>query len=268
MIRKTYAIDDEDKILICEETYDTNNNLIHQKDYKNIPSSERKFEYNEVNQLMLEFEIIDGKIFSRIEYMYNKEGEVCDRKTFFNDLIFEHIIQEKSENGFIKTTIQDGVEVERLEKNISNRNWKNHFWINNQIVEIREYTYDEVSRIGTALYQDFENDVRSKIIEHFNHKGELIMIKEFKDEDQLVSETLFLYDKDLLITESTKDYTTGDVFEYRYEYDLKKNRVKTECYNSKNKLITFHRISYDHKNRIISECGNSSEFFNFIYEYE
>lgn len=269
MIRKTYSIDDENKILICEEKFDESNNLIHQKDLKNIPNSEHTFEYNELNQLILEFEWVDGKICSRIEYQYNDEGEVSDQKFYFDDVLFEHTKLEKIENGFIKTTIQDGVEVERLEKNRNDKNWKNTFWsTDNKILEIQEYTYDEKKRIGTIFFQNLEDNLFKKTTEDYNANGELISLKEFNEKDILTEEIQFIYSRGLLIKEITKNFRKDSATECTYEYDRKGNLIKEECLNSKGKLITFQHITYDHQNRIISECGNEKGLYNLVYEYE
>lgn len=53
--------------------------------------------------------------------------------------------------------------MERLEKAISNRNWKNIFRSSdNKILEIQEYTYDEKKRIGTAFFQNLEDNLLKK----------------------------------------------------------------------------------------------------------
>lgn len=269
MIRKTYSIDDENKILICEEKFDEKNNLIHQKDLKNIPNSEHTFEYNELNQLILEFEWLEGKICSRIEYQYTEEGEVSDQKFYFDDVLFEHTKLEKIENGFIKTTFQDGVEVERLEKNRSNKNWKNTFWsTDNKILEIQEYTYDEKKRLGTTVFQNLEDNLFKKVIEEYNTKSELIFLKKFNENDILLEEIQFVYSRELLIKEITKNFRKDNTYQCSYGYDQKGNLIKKECLNSYGKLITFQHIVYDRKNRVISECGNTNGLYNLVYEYE
>ena len=115
MQRQKYSVVNNKETLVYDEIYDENNNLVQYTDYQARPISKKKFEYDNKNRLTKEIEISDGIELQRLEMIFSDEGEIVEQNLYFSGDLFESVKTESTENGFVRTTYQDGEEVYRIE---------------------------------------------------------------------------------------------------------------------------------------------------------
>ncbi|MCK5782021.1 MAG: hypothetical protein KAH10_05490 [Flavobacteriales bacterium] len=266
MKRETYSSVQESEVLIYEETYDSNNNLIHYIDYQARPVSEKKFEYDENNRLIKESEISDGIELQGLEMTYNEKDEVIEQNLFFSGELYESVKTEYNENGFIRTVFQDGEEVHRIENIKDGKDYIQKYYDYDSLSNIMNYTFDKETSSAESLIYDADSNLLNRRLEIFGENGELEVYKQFNASNQLISKHEYHKEGELLKHEIKSDFVRGEVDnKVTYDYDEKNNLVKTETRTDSGKLVEFHVYRYDDRNRMIEENGISNGQFNAIY---
>lgn len=281
MIRKSYSIEEDNRTLIHEETYDENGNIIHSIDYRESPPVEQNFEYNSDGELIRQSEIQGGNENSSQTFEYDDESDIIDEKLFIIGALYEHTTIVKTDSGFIKTMTQDNEEVERLEKLIDGNNWSNKFYRFNELLESQEYIFDAKSNTGKTIIKIFEHDFNMVIKEKYNNKDEIILKEEFHENGTLLTSTEMEIENGLTLEESVKDFSNGEVFYKRlFEYDKNHNIINFEVRSSTGALHSFHKRKFDN-HRIVEEWGFTNGYssgvtgvhqnhnhFHLVHEYE
>ena len=266
MKRQTYTIGQESEALIYEETYNDNNNLIHYIDHQARPISEKKYEYDDKNQLVNEIEISDGIELQNLEMKYNDKGEVIEQNLYFSGSLYESVKTEKSDSGFISTTYQDDEEVFRIESISEGKDSTTKYFEYGNLSNVQNLIKDEESLSSEKLIFDAEENLLVRRVENYNESGEIIAFKEFNSENKLVNKQEFTRKENRLLKEIKSDFVRGEIEnEVTYEYDDKGNLVKSETRTNSGQLVDFHVYSYDEENRMIEENGVSNGQFNAIY---
>jgi len=266
MKRQTYTINQESEVLVYEETYDENNNLIHYIDYQAKPVSEKKFEYDDKNRLINEIEISDGIELQNLEIKYNDDGVVIEQNLYFSGDLYESVKNDITENGYIRTTFQDGEEVYRVENVADGKNYTSKYFDYGNLSNIEEFVYDEENLTSEKSIFDADGNLLVRRVEIKNEDGELILFKEFNAKNQLISKHEFDREGNKLIKEIKSDFVRGEIDnEIHYDYDEKGNLLKTETRTNSGQLVEFHVYTYDDNNRMIEENGVSNGQFNAIY---
>jgi len=267
MKRQTYILNQESETLVYEETYDDNKNLIHYVDYQARPVSEKKFEYDDKNRLTKEIEISDGVELQSLEMIYNAEGKVIEQNLYFSGDLYESVKTEETENGFVRTTFQDGEEVYRVENTKDNEGgYTSNYFDYGNLLNVEIYSYDEENLTSETLIYDAEENLLVRRIEVKNENGDLLLFKEFNAKNQLVNKHEFEREGDKILKEIKSDFVRGEIEnEVHYDYDENGNIIKTETRTNSGQLVEFHVYSFDEQNRMIEETGVTNGQFNAIY---
>jgi len=266
MKRQTYTIDQEREVLIYEETYDDNNNMTHYIDHQAKPVSEKRFEYSDKNQLIKEVEISDGIELQALEMKYNEEGKVVEQNLLFSGDLYESIKTEATDDGFTRTTFQDGEEIQKIVNVADGKNHINNYFDYGNLSNIEEYSYNEDDKSSESKIFDADKNLLVRRIQQYNSDGEIIIFKEFNADNQLINKLEYERSDKRLLKEIKSDFMRGEIDnEITYDYDEQGNVIKTETRTNSGKLIDFHIYNYDEKNRMIEESGVSNGKFNAIY---
>jgi len=266
MQRQTYSIVNERETLVYEETYDDNNNLIHYIDHQARPVSEKKFEYDEKNQITKESEISEGVELQRLELSYNDKSEVVEQNLFFSGDLYESVKTVATENGFVRTTFQDGDEVYRLENITDGKSFTNKHYNYEELVNVEVSTFDEETITSEKIIYDAEENIIVRRVKIYNKEGDLTVFKEFNANNQLVNKQEIEREGNKLIKEIKSDFVRGEIDnEILHDYDEKGNLIKTETRTNSGQLVDFKVNIYDDNNRVIEESGVSNGKFNAIY---
>jgi len=282
MKQRIYSILDEKKILIQENSFNMDGKIIHSIDFSVHPNVEEFFEYNGEGLLIREFEIQEGVENSSQVFEYDNENEVVDEKLFISGELYEQTIITKTENSFTKIMVQDGVEVERLEKIKEGKNWTNNFFQNNELLERQEYRYNSKDNSGELTIHIFEDDTRFSVKENYNKNDDIILKEEFNENGSILISTETEYENGLVVKEIIEDFSnTEGKYQNIYKYDDNANMVLFECLSSTGALNSFHRWRFDLQNRLVEESSYSNGFYSgitgvhsnhdrshIVYEYE
>lgn len=266
MKRQTYNLDSERESLIYEESYDSNNNLIHYIDLQAKPISEKKFEYNNNNQLIKEIEISDGIELQRLEMLYDEKGEVIEQNLLFSGNLYESVKTEFKIDGFVRTTYQDEEEVYRVENTTENKNYINKYFDYGNLSNIQSNKFNEDNLLSENLIYDAENNLLIKRVEELDKEGKLTTYKEFNADNQLINRLEYERVDNKIVKEIKSNFVKDEIDNVvSYDYDENGNLIKTETRTNSGKLVEFHTYVYDDKNRMIEESGVSNGKFNAIY---
>ena len=269
MKSQTYKIIENNKVLVSEKNYDSSNNVINLKDYSIKPFSEKKFTYNSFNMLISELEISDGKLLNKIENTFDENQNLIESKIYFGNEIYEKISTEFNEVGYIKTTYQEGIEIERMERINNGKNFENKFYEENELVEIHKYQYESSPKTGVTKIFDSQNNLLAIRNEYFDSNDYILKFEEFNANEQLMEESIYERENELILKETQRDFYNGAI-EYisTYEYDFKKNLIRKEIRAINKSLVSANHNRYDEKNRLIEENRISNgENVNYQHIY-
>lgn len=266
MIRQTFTLNQEVEVLVYEETYDSNNNLIHYIDHQARPVSEKKFEYDEKNQLINEVEISDGVELQNLEMKYDDNGEIIEQNLYFSGSLYESVKTTRTDKGFVSTTFQDEEEVFRIENVLDGEKNITKYFEYGELTNIQEIIRSDDKLSSEKMIYGTGGNLMVHRVESYNENGELIAFKEFNSEKQLVNKQEFTRLDNKLLKEVKSDFVRGEIEnEITYEYDEKDNLIKSETRTNSGQLVDFHVYAYDDDNRMIEENGVSNGQFNAIY---
>ena len=266
MKRQTYTISQESEILIYEETYNENNKLVHYIDHQARPVSEKKYEYDDNNQIVNEIEISDGIELQNLEMKYNDKGEMIEQNLYFSGSLYESVKIEKTDVGSTSTTYQEDDEVFRIESTTEEKKQTTKYYENGALSNVQELSFSDDKLSSEKMIYDADENLLVRRIENYNNSGETTAFKEFNSENKLVNKQEFTRSDNKLLKEVKSDFVRGEIEnEVTYEYDEKGNLIKSETRTNSGQLVDFHIYAYDEENRMIEENGVSNGQFNAIY---
>lgn len=257
MTRYTYSIDEDTETLVGEESFDEFDNLIHAINYRTRPAEERKYSFNELNQLILEVELSDGVEINRIEYSYDEDGVINEQNLYFGSSLYESTRVVKTEAGSIRTIVQDGVEIEKCIEKIDGKNYVVEFYENGAYVETQEYMYDRSTNTGKTRILDAENNLFRTRVETFGRDGEVLKTEEFTPKDSILTTFEYEFDGEHLSNITFRDHSFEEnSYIHTYLYDSNNRLIKSERRTITDQLIEFHTLRYD-KDGLVEESGFS-----------
>ncbi len=266
MKRQTFTISQESEILIYEETYNENNKLVHYIDHQARPVSEKKYEYDDNNQIVNEIEISDGIELQNLEMKYNDKGEMIEQNLYFSGSLYESVKIEKTDVGSTSTTYQEDDEVFRIESTTEEKKQTTKYYENGALSNVQELSFSDDKLSSEKMIYDADENLLVRRIENYNNSGETTAFKEFNSENKLVNKQEFTRSDNKLLKEVKSDFVRGEIEnEVTYEYDEKGNLIKSETRTNSGQLVDFHIYAYDEENRMIEENGVSNGQFNAIY---
>ncbi|MCD6067092.1 MAG: hypothetical protein K0S33_1918 [Bacteroidetes bacterium] len=267
MKRYTYKITDGEQELLCEEDIGEQGHIVFCRDYGTDPATDRTSIYDEQGNLVEEVETSDGEEMSRIQYGYNEKGVVTEKCLFIGGEVYERRTTEYTEDGYIRTTFQEGEEVEKLVCKIKDFDSSSAFYQNSKLVETHLSRLDQEAGTLTTEIRDEKDELIKKEIEYFdkdnplkkeiyNGKEELSEIYVWEYENSLPVKETFSYPH--VGRSSTEHVIT-------WEYDSKANCVRKEIRELSGRLLEFHLWNYDELGRVIEESGVSHGRMQPIY---
>lgn len=263
--RKSYSVDEDNRTLILEETYDENGNVIQSIDYDETPEIVRNFEYNEEGFIVYQNEVQGGVENSSQHFAYDEDGEVIDEKLFIGGSLYEHTVLLKSDSSFVRTMTQDNEEVERLVGTIDGKNWTNKFYNFDELTQVHDYTYDEKDRTGKTKIKFLEDDSIITNTQQYDDNDDVILEEEYNEKDVLLKSIQVELENGLIVKEAVRDFSDGeDYYKQLYAYDENKNIINFEVRSSTGGLLSFHKCKFDNQNRLIEESGFANGFFSGI----
>ena len=268
MKRKSYNIQEEEKILIYEEDYDSNGKVVYSKDYQSEPILEKYTTFDSNGYINSEVEIAEGIETSKYTVLYDETGEAIEQNQFISGELYEKVLTIKDANGYERKTIQDGNEVESMFRLNSSetRDYENKFYVNDELVEKQTYEFNNCENIGTTKTYDADENIVGIQIEYLDEEDRIKIYRDFNENGNLIEEIIAEYKDDLVITEIHRQFLDSP-FEHfiSYLYDENKNQIKKEVKTSTDNLVEFYNSNYDSNNRLISENGYSVGNFDAIY---
>jgi len=199
--------------------------------------------------------------------IYNAEGKVIEQNLYFSGDLYESVKTEESENGYVRTTYQDGEEVYRVENTKDDEDeYTSKYFDYGNLSNIEKYTYDEESLTSEKFISDAEEILLVRRIEVKDENGDLLLFKEFNANNQLVNKHEFERDGNKILKEIKSDFVRGEIDnEIHYDYDERGNLIKTETRTNSGQLVDFQVSIYDEQDRVVEESGVSNGKFNAIY---
>ncbi len=266
MKRFTYKILEDQEVLVYEEQYNAQGQVLYYKDYQANPPAEKKICYNESGLLVEEIDISDNVELNRLEQIYNDNGENIERNFFFGEHLYEKITTEFSEMGFTKTTYQDGEEIQKLIQENDDKNYANKFYQNGELLESQFAKYNSETNCSEIKFYDGKNKHVLTRKETYNNLNLLVRVEELNENNNLLSEHQYEIEKGLITKEIYRDFRSGEnEYHITMEYDNKENLIKKDIRTPSGHLVEFYICEYDGQNRMIDEKGMANGSFNAIY---
>jgi len=267
MKRKTYKIEDEEQILIFEEEYDSNGNVIYYKDYQSEPIFEKYTKFNSKGYIVGEIEFADSVESDRFSVIYDNHDDAIEQNHFIGGELYEKVLTIKNDNGFERKTFHFGEEVEIMIRiNSDSTDYENKFYEEGNLVETQIYKFNVLENVGITKIYDSEGNILATQIEQFDEKERVVEFKEINESDNLLEEVITEYNDDLIVREIHRQFLDSP-FEHfiTYTYDDNNNQIKKEVKTATGGLIEFFHSKYDSQNKLIAESGYSVGNYNAIY---
>lgn len=265
MKQSTYSILDDQEVLLNEKFFDDQNNLVRSIDYSLRPEEEKRFTYDDKNQLILEESMLEGRVGDSQEFDYDSEGKVIEQRHNINGDLYEKTTVEKADGVEKRTTIQDGEESQRIELEVEG-----------EVKIYRFYDYETLAQINTVKKEGNTITTKSEIpgsdqvyleVQILNDNGDLIESSEFVGEENKVSSFRQEFEgknRTKTIFENFSQPHTN--YEEIFTFDENSNRIGYEKVDASGRLTRFEKVRYNDQNKPVEIAGNdgSSKFHHRI----
>jgi len=282
MLKKTtHRIDFDDEILHSIELIDREDRTVSYTIYENGTANEKRFEYDDEGNTILEVNREDGIELDRCESRFDAEGRILWQRIMISDELFEEAKTEYSDQGFERITHQDDMPVQRLVHTENGEDYERLIYFEEELSERQVYTYNSLENSAVEMVWDENGVVFSRTETWYTDEGDILLEKEFNEGGGLIREWKFERKNGLLIKEWRLDFSAFDRTEVvTHEYDAQKNLIRLEVRSSDGHLLEFIISAYDDKNRPIEEKGSSTGHFDsnlgsqsgsdfhFVHRYE
>jgi len=256
---------DDQEILIQEKFFDDQNNLIRIVDYSMRPHEEKKFTYDDKNQVVLEEVYIEGRMSDSHEFDYDSEGKIIERRHTINGELYEKTTVEYADGIEKRISLQDGEESQRVEVESDG-----------DVKTIRVFNYGELVQMNTVITEGNKITTKSEMpgmdqtyteVEILNENGDVIERSEFVGDNQKISTFRQEFDGKNRTKTSFENLNQPHTdYHETYTYDEKGNQTGYEKTDASGRLIGFEKVRYNELNKIIEIAGNngSSKYHNRI----
>ena len=256
MKQSTYSILDDQEVLLNEKIFDDQNNLVHSIDYSLRPKEEKKFTYNDKNQLILEESLVEGRVGDSQEFEYGSDGKVVEQRHNINGDLYEKTSVEKSDNIEKRTTIQDGEETQRIELEI-----------NGEVKTYRFFDYQQLAQVNTVTKEGNTITTKSELpgqdqiyteVQVLNENGGLIESSEFVGEGNKVSSFKQEFEGENRMKSVFENLSQPHTsYEEVFTFDENGNRTVYEKMDMGGRLMRFEKVRYNEQNKPIEIAGNA-----------
>lgn len=262
--------DEEEPVLLLEQIFNDTGVLVSERDYQTDPPTEKLLQYNNAGQLILEMESAGNEALNRTTYAYNEGGSLVEICRFVGDELYEQVQTQFRNDGFTEVTTQSGHEVMRVE------HYQGDTSLLIRTIEsgvVRQYSSSEyVAESQTEITKVYSHDnvllsVEKMLYDNFDR---IIDQQEFDSEENLLASTQSVYEGDLLLKLTHRDYKDSIIErETSYEYDEHKNMVRSETKSFSGKVLEYMLLQYDNQNRLLEDQGLDFHGpYHLRYEYE
>lgn len=256
MKQSTYSILDDHDVLLNEKFFDDQNNLIHSIDYSLRPKEEKKFTYNDANQLTLEESLIEGRVSDSQEFDYDSDGKLVEQRYNISGDLYEKTTIENVDSIEKKTTIQDGEETQRVELKVEGEVKTYHF-----------FDYQELAQVNTVTKEGNKVITKSEIpgqdqfyteVQLLDDEGNLIESSEYVGDEQRVSSFKQEFDKDNRTKSIMENISQPHLsYEEVFTFDENGNRIAYEKMDYNGRLARFEKLRFNDQNKPIEIAGNN-----------
>jgi 5-methylcytosine-specific restriction endonuclease McrA len=282
-IQKTFSVNEENERSLIKKTYfNEQGQKEKEENYYDNSTEETIYIYNSQEFLSGESLIVDGIDVSSQHFDYDEKGNVVLEEHYVNGELYEKIDVVFNGNQKTRITHQDGVEIERFERVENGKNWTAKYFVDNELVEQREYSYDAEKREGVLLIESFEYNVIAKTIDTFDADDQLVKQEEFSNTGDRVYSLEIIRENGNVVLERINNLKMhGSCSEKHFIYDRHGNELSYELKNCNGILIEFHHKTYDDLNRVIEEKGTNNisestdysnirglKYFHLVHTYE
>ena len=263
MYRKlTYIKHEYDLELFKIDEFDDKDRFVYNKINNQEGVLETRIKYDELGNVVLEENFVDGKMSDYTVTEFNNENEPVSISVFIPDELYEKTVITKS--GNIETSISTVDGVESL-KTITEKNETNTILTEYEYGELvrkvvsedteqgrKETIYDENNNI--TFYENYEFDSDDNILRHevFNHILEKVALEVRNYHNCNIIDITY---------ESIEEYQY-----YTYKYDANNNLIDYNIKDKKDNILGFDKSVFDDKNREIETISYSMGFQPKHYE--
>lgn len=260
MKKRIYSILGGQEKLISEEVFDSNGNCTIRADYSLQPVSENHMEYDSENNLLVERVLNDGVEMNRTEYEINSKNEVIRSSMYFGDSIYEESIWERTDTGFTKITTQDGIIVEKVAQDDTASSIIHEYYEDEKLVQTAELIHDPVTLIDKTVIKNLVAGTEFSSLRYVNGNDDTLSFEEFDSEGKLLRSREYVYDGDLIESETQKEFEYSDeATTTSYTYDPDSNLVKYELRTTTGNLLSFMTFKYNDKGQEIEQAGSNED---------
>lgn len=277
MKKKTYKItkeEDEEDILIYEETADEAGNVIHHIDYQTHPSASSSYTLNSDGAILVKIELEGDVELTREKYIYNEKGYLIETNLFIGGELYEQILYEykldeaKKVLETIETTFQEGIEISKsieiLEKDLTTTK----FYVDGELEQLQIHEHKEGSNTWRKSFYNSDNQLFNVETTDFDRYDNVVEFKLYSGNNQILEEYYYEYERQQHIKKTHNSYLgNGDAYVADYEYDRNGNLTKKAIRSPQGSLLAFNMYSYDRQNRCIEEKGLYNGSFDAMFGY-
>jgi hypothetical protein len=258
MKRYTYHFTGEKQELLCEEDFNGQGLVVFCRDYGTDPVTDRFSTYDERGYLLEEIELYEEEEINKIRYVFSEEGEMLLRDHYISGELYEKRTLEYTSNGFIRTTISDEEETEKMVVVKEGEVWISSFYVNGKLNEIQKKTGKKGEGKETTEYFDDKNKFFRKKIEYYDSSLKPLKTEIYNKQDRVEEEYMWEYDNHLPVKETLRFPAAGKserAYTISWEYDHLGNELKKEVKDEGGRLLEFHLRNHDEHGRVIEESG-------------
>ena len=268
MKESMYSILEDQDVLINEKIYDEQNNLVISIDYSLRPKEEKRFHYNNKNQLIREESMIDDRVGDTQEFEYDEEGKINEQRHSIGGALYEKTVVEKVGAVETRKTLQDGEETERVEMEVDGDVKTYRFYDYGELVQVNTVKKEGNTVTTTSLV--VASDQMFTEVQQFNDNGDLIESSDFYGEEAENSKLKREYEggncTKVIFESFTQPHTN---YEEVNTFDELGNRIGFEKMDYTGRLMRFEKTRYNEDNKQVEKAGNSgSAKYHFRIDYD
>ena len=265
MKQSTYSLLDDRDILLNEKIFDEQNNLVNSVDYTLRPKEEKKFYYNDKNQLIREESMIDDRVGDNEEFDYDDDGKIIEQRHNIGGTLYEKTVIEKTDLVETRKVIQDGEETQRVEMEMEGETKIYKFFDYGELAQINTVKKEE-NKI-TTISEVIGSDQKFTEVQLFNENGDLIETGEYYGDEDASATFKREYEGEncskIIFENRAQPHTS---YEEIFTHDDHGNRIAYEKLDYTGRLSQFEKIRYNDQNKPVEKAGNngSSKFHHRI----
>ncbi len=258
MKTKIYDVSDGKRELVFEEEFDSADNKIYFKDYREKDVIEKYCRYNSDDLLEFEREVVNGIEIDRREIKFT-DGKEMEHLHFLSGELYQKVIVVIDGEQVTKYTYQDDEEVERsVTINLNETDYITEFFQGDDLIETQEFKFNKHTNTSATDIYDPKKEFQLIRKKTYDDKERVVEFQEYNENNNLLEEYRTLYEGDLLKRIEHR-YFHGYAHENQSEssYDNNGNQVRLEVKDGTGNLLEFCNTHYNEEGKKIAEDGYS-----------